>query len=89
MTRYMTHPAARLGHARVLLAGYPKMTAEQAVSNATAIIEGLHQLGLQVGPISCFGPHELEPCAVRFDAVAEMAELIEEEYGRKPWLPEG
>jgi hypothetical protein len=84
----MTHPAARLGLARVLLAGHPKMTAEQAVSNATQIIEGLHQLGLQVGPVACFGPQELTRAAISFDAIGEIADLIEEEAGRRPWLPE-
>ena len=53
----MIHPAARLGLARVLLAGNPHMSAEQAVNNATNIIGGLHRLGLQVGPIAAFGPH--------------------------------
>jgi hypothetical protein len=84
----MIHPAARLGLARVLLAGHPKMTAEQAVANATAIITGLHQLGLQVGPMACFGPQELARAAISFDTIGEIADLIEEEAGRRPWLPE-
>ena len=88
-TMFIIHPAPRLGLARVLLAGNPRMTAEQAVTNATNIIGGLHQLGLQIGPIACFGAHELEQSGLRFDALAEMAEIIEEEFGRRPWLPEG
>jgi hypothetical protein len=84
----MIHPAARLGLARVLLAGHRSMTAEQAVSNATANIAGLHRLGLQVGPMACFGPHELRGAAIRFDTIGEIADLIEEEAGRRPWLPE-
>ena len=85
---FIIHPAARLGLARVLLAGNPRMTAEQAVSNSTAIIGGLHQLGLQVGPMSCFGPQELARSGMAFDALGEMSAIIEEEAVRKPWLPE-
>ena len=82
------HPAARLGLARVLLAGNPRMTAEMAVSNATNIIGGLHQLGLQVGPIACFGPYEIERSAITFDALGEMSQIIEETFAKKPRLPE-
>lgn len=78
------HPIARIGLARVLLARSPHLTAEQAVEHATQIIRGLHALGLQVGPVAAFGPHE----GVRPDALDELADRIEDESGRRPWLPQ-
>lgn len=81
------HPIARLGLARILVRRSPHLTPERAVRNADDIIRALHDIGLQVGPIDCFGPHASD-ARVDLDAVGLMADLYEQEMGRKPWRPD-
>lgn len=83
----LVHPVALVGLARVLQAGNPKMSAEMAVNNSNQIIKGLHKLGLQVGPLAAFGP-QAAVADQPFDGLNLIADMIEHEQGRKPWLPE-
>jgi hypothetical protein len=86
MGYHRTHPGALIGLAHVLQAGYPKMTAQQAVDNAQAIIRGLHKMELEIGPIDAFGPHDTTKVGP-LDALDVAADMIEQEMDRKPWLP--
>ena len=81
------HPGSLFGLATILQQGVPRMTPEQAVNNAHQIIEGLHRLGLEIGPLAAFGPHEMEH-GNPLDALDLAADMIEREMGRKPWLPD-
>ncbi len=54
-----THPGALVGLAYALQSGSPNMTAEQAVHNAYQIIQGLHNMDLEVGPMAAFGPRDV------------------------------
>lgn len=85
MKQRIIHPGALLGVAHVLQSGHPKMTAEMAVDNAVQIIRGLHEMGLEVGPIAAFGPHEV----TQTDAFKMAGDLFDKDLmDRKPWLPQ-
>lgn len=75
-----------MGLAHVLQSGHP-MSPPVAVANAQKIIQGLHRLGLEIGPIAAFGPHDTS--SQPFDGLDLVADMIEKEQGRKPWLMEG
>lgn len=89
MSKQIVHPAALIGLAHVLQSGYPNMSAQQAVSNAKQIILGLHKMDLQVGPVAAFGPQQAAGTGTSFDALDIVADMVELEQGRKPWLPDG
>lgn len=77
---------ARLGVARIFLANIPGLTPDAAVDTATKFIRALHDLNLEVGPIAAFGPQDGQPRG-GLDALDLAADMIEQEWGRKPWLP--
>ena len=83
----IVHPASLMGLAHVLQSGNPKMSPAVAVDNAHKIIRGLHKMGLEVGPLAAFGPHESSDKPL--DALDMAADLIERDMGRKPWLIDG
>lgn len=83
----LIHPTSLMGLSWVLRQGYPKMTADQAVSNAHQIIRALHQMGLEIGPLGSFGPQAMDKSPL--DALDLAADMIEAQSGRKPWLPDG
>lgn len=85
----LVHPGALIGLAHVLQSAYPKMSAEQAVSNSAQIIRGLHKMDLQVGPMAAFGPQQQTSGGTSFDALDLVADMMEHEAGRKPWFPDG
>lgn len=82
----IVHPASLIGLAHVLQSGYPKMSAQQAVANAHTIIQGLHQMDLEIGPAAAFGPQA--GTVTPFDQLSVVADMMEKEMGRKPWLPD-
>lgn len=83
----LIHPASLVGLAHVLQSGHPNMTAKVAVENAQQIIRGLHRMGLEIGPQAAFGPQAVSNTP--FDGLDVVADMIERDTGRKPWLPEG
>lgn len=85
--RRLIHPGSLVGLAHVLQSGHPNMSPPVAVANSQQIIRGLHRLGLEIGPIAAFGPHDTSNQP--FDGLDLVADMIEKEQGRKPWLPEG
>ena len=85
--RRLIHPASLVGLAHVLQSGHPSMTAEVAVANAQQIIRGLHAMDLEIGPVAAFGPQAASSSPL--DGLDLMADMIEHDMGRKPWLPEG
>lgn len=87
MARRMISPAALIGVGHVLQSAYPNMSSRVAIDNAMTIIKGLHQQGLDVGPIAAFGPHDATQQPL--DALDLAAQMIEKDQGRKPWLPDG
>jgi hypothetical protein len=86
-SRRLINPAALVGLAHVLQSAYPKMTAQVAVGNAKEIIRGLHMQGLEIGPADAFGPQAVANTPL--DGLDLVADMIERELGRKPWLPDG
>lgn len=79
------HPIARLGVARIFMENMPDITPDEAVAKATRFIQALHLLDLEIGPMGAFGPQDKE---LGFDALDIAADLIERDWGRKPWLPQ-
>ncbi len=79
------HPAARVGLARVLFLRAPTLTPERAVSNATDIIRALHGIGLEIGPMAAFGPHDQ---ALEEDVFGGLADMMKDFEERQPWLPD-
>ena len=84
--RRLIHPGSLVGLAHVLQSG-TNMTAPVAVNNAEQIIRGLHRMGLEIGPVEAFGPQATTKTP--FDGLDLIADMIEKDQGRKPWLPEG
>jgi hypothetical protein len=81
-------PGALLGVAHIFQSANPNMTAPVAVANAQEFIRACHRMGLEVGPVAAFGPHE-ESSNASLDALDLAADMIEKDMGRKPWFPEG
>lgn len=81
--RPRVHPAALLGLATILKGSMPRLTPEQAVRNAEGIIKALHSIGMQVGPLSAFGPHDAPDGS--YDPLAGFAQVMEEYEERRPW----
>lgn len=82
--RPITFPRARLGLATILMARRPELEPARAVKNADDIIAALHSMGLQVGPIAAFGPHD--DTSTR-DPLASFVETMLSYEETQPWLP--
>lgn len=53
--KFIKHPIAITGLSQVLLQKWPKLGGKRSVQVASMILDGLHRLGLQIGPAEAFG----------------------------------
>lgn len=79
------YPRALFVLTRILRAGYPKMTADQAAKNALSIIQAMHRHGYQMGPLEVFEPLNDPVTLAPRDPFADFTDVMEMLEERSPW----